>query len=544
MDLRRLITTTRVWLPLMVVTCVLAAAAALVVSNYQQKIYEAKATLIVGQALSAANPDYTQILVAQNLSTTYAAIAKTVPILERLIKDLELATSPEELAGRLRIEAPKDSTLLTITAEDTDPARAAALANALAEQLIAVSPAIQSRDDAFQRSIQADLEATQGLIKATQARVQALMELDDRTAEQEAELEALEGRLVSLRSTYATLLSFSSEDANNLLTVIEPAGTPTSPVSPRPLLNALLAAAVGLLVVFGIAFLVEQLDDSIKDPDAVQDVAGLSTLGTIEQMPSHRGRKEVYQLAAILYPHSRAAEAYRALRANVEFASVDAPVRTLLVTSAAPREGKTVTASNLAAVFAQAGRTVLLVDADLRRPGVHTIFRLPNSRGLTTMLRSDSVGVDSVAHQTEQANLRIVTTGQLPPNPAELLGSQRMQAVLELLKREAEIVIFDSPPLQAVTDAAVVSSFVDGTLLIIDATISRRRIVRAARETLARARANAMGVVLNRVAAGAQFGYIPYGAEAALDEERAAPAGAHRVVTERPGTSADVQDPG
>ena len=210
----------------------------------------------------------------------------------------------------------------------------------------------------------------------------------------------------------------------------------------------------------------------------------LSTLGTIARIRTARGRSEFYQLVALLYPRSSVAEAYRTLRANVEFASVAAPLHTLLVTSAAPGEGKTVTASNLAVVFAQAGRTVLLVDADLRKPGVHEMFNLPNVRGLTTMLRDDSLGLDAVAQATEQANLRILTTGPLPPNPAELLGSHRMQAVLALMKQEADLVIFDSPPVQAVTDAAVLSSFADGTLLVIDAGRSRRRGVRAAVETL------------------------------------------------------------
>ena len=126
------------------------------------------------------------------------------------------------------------------------------------------------------------------------------------------------------------------------------------------------------------------------------------------------------------------------------------------------------------------------------------------------MLRDDTVSLDSVAHPTEQANLRILTTGPLPPNPAELLGSQRMQAVLGRLRQSADLVIFDSPPLQAVTDAAVLSSFVDGTLLVIDAGRSRRRVVRVARETLTRAGASTLGAVLNRVPARTQYTYGGY----------------------------------
>ncbi len=510
MDLRRLIVTVRTWLPLMLVAALLAGGAAFIVSNLQQKVYESKATLIVGQALSSVNPDYTQLLVAQSLSATYAAVAKTRPTLEGVIKSLGLEETAGDLSGRVMVDAPRDSTLLIITAQDPDPDRAAAIANALAQQLIAASPAIQGREVEFQKSIDQDLAATQALIESTQNRVDALSAVENRTSQQESQLQTLEGRLASLRSTYATLLSFSSGSASNLLTVVEPADASTDPVLPRTLLNTLLAALIGLLGVGAVAFLAEQLDDSIKDAETVQEVANLSTLGTIVRMKGDRGRSEIYQLAALLYPRSGVAEAYRTLRANVEFASVDAPLRTLLVTSAVPGEGKTVTASNLAVVFAQAGRRILLVDADLRKPQVHVMFDLPNAQGLTTMLRNDSMLPDSVSHLTEEPNLRVLTTGPLPPNPAELLGSQRMRAVTKILQESADLVIFDSPPLQAVTDSAVLSSFADGTLLVVDAARSKRRVVKMARETLGRAGANVLGVALNRVPAKAHFDQTGY----------------------------------
>ena len=284
----------------MIVAALLAGAAAYVVSNLQQKVYEAQATLIVGQSLSAANPDYTQLLVAENLTATYTAVARTRPILEDVISELKLEVEPDALAGRVHVAAPQNSTLITITAQDTIPSRAAAIANAVADQLIAASPAIQGREAAFQRSIDDDLAATQDLIDATQARADKLIALDSRTATEESDLQALEGRLASLRSTYATLLSFSSGTATNLLTVIEPAEAPELPVPPRTLLNTLLAAALGLLAVVGVAFLMEQLDDSIKDSEAVQELTGLSTLGTIAQMKGARGRRELYRLATLL----------------------------------------------------------------------------------------------------------------------------------------------------------------------------------------------------------------------------------------------------
>jgi capsular exopolysaccharide synthesis family protein len=348
-------------------------------------------------------------------------------------------------------------------------------------------------------------------VGTTQAQVDVLSGLSNRTAAQDAELATLEGRLVSLQSTLATLLSVSANQASNLLTVIEPAVAPAQAVSPRPLLNTLLAAVLGLLIAAGVAFIAEYLDDGVKDAAAVQEASGLSTVGTIARMKGDRSRSEIYRLAALLYPRSSLAEAYRTLRTNIEFASVDGPIQTLLVTSSAPGEGKTTTASNLAVVFAQAGRRVLLVDADLRKPGVHLVFDLPNTHGLTNLLRNEHADLGAVAQVTEQDNLRVLTTGPLPPNPAELLGSQRMRSVLEQLKTGFDLLIVDSPPVQAVTDATILSSFLGGTLLVIDASRSRRRVVHQAREGLDRAGARVLGAVLNRVPTKTLARYADYG---------------------------------
>lgn len=518
----------------MIVAAIVCGVVAFGVSSLQTKVYEAKSSLVVGQALSTANPDLTQMMVAQNLSATYAAVAKTRPNLEAVIAKLGLQDTPESLSPRVQVDSPSGSTLLSITAQDSSPTQAAAIANELATQLIASSPAIQGREAEFQKSIDDDLAATQAQIDSTQARVDELTAMTDRQPKDDAELATLGGRLATLRSTYATLLTYSSGSATNLLTIIDPAVPPTAPVLPRVALNTILAALFGLLIVAVIAVIAEQLDDSIRDPEAIQQVAGLSTLGSITQMKGDRGRSEIYQLAAILYPRSTVTEAYRKLRANIEFASVDTPIKTLLVASAISGEGKTVTAANLAVVFAQTGRTVLLVDADLRKPGVHAVFGLANTDGLTSLLRADSVRLESVAQATEQPTLRVLTTGPLPPNPAELMGSQRMKTVLGRLKQSADMVIFDSAPLMAVTDTAVLSSYMDGTLLVVDPRRSRRRVVKLARESLSRAGANVLGAVLNRIPASSDAGYGPYYGTADEFAPGSAAAGLSGAVVDQP----------
>jgi succinoglycan biosynthesis transport protein ExoP len=499
MDLRRQLIILRTWLWLLVASVLLAASAAFLVSGAMPKIYEAENTLIVGQSLTASNPNSDQLLAAQRLSQTYATVVTTRPLAQRVIVRLGLQMTADELLKEVKAGAPSNSAMISITVSDTDPAKAAEIANAFADELIAASPAIQGKAADLQKAVQANLDSTQADITQTQSQIDQLSATTFRTAAQDQELQTLEARLVSLRTTYAALLPNLATNSSNLLTVVEPAVAPAAPSSPRTLLNIILAAVLGLLAAVGIAFLVEYLDDSVTSSEDVEEVTGLPTLGVVPVMKGDPKRSEIYRLETLLNPRSPVAETYRALRTNIEFASVDAPLRTLMVTSALPQEGKTTTAGNLAIVFAQGGSRVLLVDADLRKPGVHSLFGLPNQHGLTTLFRDEAATVTEVAGETELANLRVVTSGPLPPNPAELLGSKRWLAILERLKAEADLVIIDSPPLQAVTDAALLAAVVDGTVLVIHARRTRRGAVRQAREALARSGGNILGVTMNRL---------------------------------------------
>lgn len=514
MDTRRSLGVLRHWAWLLVASVLLAGGAAFLVSSALPKTYEASVTLIVGQSLQATSPDYNQLLASQRLSQTYADLATTSPILSRVIDREGLDTTPDDLAKRVSASAPTNSTLVTLTVDDPDQARVAAIANTLADELIATSPSVNGRSSAVQSFVDKDLLAIQQQIEDAQAEVQRLSAIAVRTADEESQLQALQGRLVSLRGTYGTLLQFSSTSGSNLLTVVNPAVQPIDAASPRVLLNTVLAALAGLLLAVGAAYLLEYLDDTLKSADDVDAAVGLSTLGAIIRMKGDADRAPMYRLATILYPRSPAAEAYRTLRTNIEFAAVEAPVRAILVTSSVPGEGKTTTAANLAAVFAQAGKRTVLVDCDLRKPGVHRIFGLPNATGLTTMLRNERAELADVAQSTEQESLRVVTTGPLPPNPAELVRSERMRAALGRIAAEADYVIVDSPPLQAVTDAAILSTLVDGTLLVVDAGRTRSGAVRSGREALAKVGARVLGVTLNRLSesmSGAYYYYDYYG---------------------------------
>jgi non-specific protein-tyrosine kinase len=197
-------------------------------------------------------------------------------------------------------------------------------------------------------------------------------------------------------------------------------------------------------------------------------------------------------------PRSPVAEAYRQLRTNIQFSSLDHPIKTLLVTSTSPEEGKSTTLANLAITMAQADRKVVLVDCDLRRPSLHEIFGISNINGLTTVVADRSIS-DFPFQESGVDGLRLVTSGPLPPNPSELLGSQRMAEVIEQLKTEADYVLFDTPPIIAVTDAAVLASNVDGVLLVIKSGKTKRDLARKAKALLDNVNANLLGVVLNGV---------------------------------------------
>lgn len=197
-------------------------------------------------------------------------------------------------------------------------------------------------------------------------------------------------------------------------------------------------------------------------------------------------------------PRSPVAEAYRQLRTNIQFSSLDRPIKTLLVTSTSPEEGKSTTLANLAITMAQADRRVILVDCDLRRPVLHQLFRVGNGVGLTTVVANrDAQEIPFVP--TEVPGLLLLPSGPLPPNPSELLGSNRMAEVIEQLKQQADYVLFDSPPIVVVTDAAVLASKVDGVILVIRAGKTKREYAQRAKAMLEKVNANLLGVVLNGV---------------------------------------------
>jgi succinoglycan biosynthesis transport protein ExoP len=307
----------------------------------------------------------------------------------------------------------------------------------------------------------------------------------------------LEALIKDWQANYSDLLGFlEGGEEPNYLAVIESAQLPTVPVSPRVRVNVLLAAATGFALAIGAALLLEYIDDTIKSSEDLSASLSLTVLGGIAPL---KGKDYKGNLISSQAPFSIGREAFRLVRTNIQFAALDQPAKSILITSGNKGEGKSVVAANLGVTMAEADLKTIIVDADLRIPAIHKLFEMPNSTGLTDLLRSPQLEISNHLKSTGIDNLEVITSGLLPPNPTEMLGSQRMDALIQRLEEIADVVIIDSPPVLAAADAAVLSQHVNGVVLIIEAGRTRRDATRHAVDRLRHVGANILGVVLNRV---------------------------------------------
>jgi capsular exopolysaccharide synthesis family protein len=290
--------------------------------------------------------------------------------------------------------------------------------------------------------------------------------------------------------------------------VVDKADVPREPVKPRKGLNILLAVIVGLFGGTGIAFFIEYLDNAVKTPDDLKRAVGIPYMGPIPNFGLQDGETSVAERSLIVHevPKSIAAEAYRGIRTAVVFASPDSGNKVLLVTSAAPSEGKSVTAANLAVAMAQSGNKTVIIDADFRKPRLHRIFNIKKEKGFSNLIVG-AAEVEEVINKTDVPDLDVIPCGHVPPNPAELLGSKNMRKYLSALKERYSMIIFDSPPIMAVTDAIILSTLVDDVLLVVWAGKTSREVVRRAVEQLRDVRANLIGAVLNNIIVGQESYY-------------------------------------
>ena len=492
---------------LLAIAVALAAAAAYVLSKRQSPVYQATTSLIVGQTIQSIDLTARDIQISGQLALVYADMARRQPVLEAVVNTLGLDMTWRELKSQVSVNLNEAVPLLEITAEGPSPEAAQAIANELARQLILLSPtALENQEpDENERFVHERLNTLRTRVRMGQEELEeleaAVVAAESATEVRllQEEIHLLESFITDWESNYAQLLALTDwEESANYLAVIEAAQAFPSPVRPNVRLNMLIAAFLGIAFGLGIIFVLEYLDDTLKTSEDVTTLLNVAPLGAVAHI---RGKNYQEKLLTRHDPFSEISESYRMIRNNIQFVSVDGAYKTIMVTSARPGEGKSTLAANLAIAVAQAGYTTIIVDADLRQPTQHEIFQTFNRRGLTDLLRSSEADIETYLLETTVPGLKLLASGDLPPNPSELLGSQRMAQLVGDLTQLADIVVFDSPPAVSVADAAVLSNRMDGVVLLIEASRTHRTLVEQAMLNLERAGATVLGAVLNRVPA-------------------------------------------
>jgi capsular exopolysaccharide synthesis family protein len=318
-------------------------------------------------------------------------------------------------------------------------------------------------------------------------------------------------------------LDLADDYAKTNVEVAETAEVPRVAMGPRKARGAFLAVFVGLFLGLGCAFLLEYLDDTVKTPEDLTERTGIPALGFVPDIRTGRGKRgDLFARRSRVCmdePTSSITEAYRSIRTSLFFSAPEEQTRVVVVTSADRGEGKSTTAANLAAVMAQSGKNVLLVDADCRRPRMHSVFGLSGRAGLTSVLVGQAALEDAVQQPQDEEgtpveNLHVLPAGPVPPNPAELLGSPQMRDMLETARRRYDRVLIDSPPVLFVADACILSAICDGVVLVVKSAKNSRSLTRRAREQLLSVNAHILGGVLNAVhlgRLGRYSGYYQYG---------------------------------
>ena len=514
MELRKYFGIVLKWWWLILLAVLIATASSYYASKKTIPLYRTKATLMVGKIMQNPDPTSETIYTGQQLANTYVQMVTREQVLKATVESLGWEMPWEQLTKQITANVVPQTQLIEIYATSSDPLIAKVLADTLAQQLIRLSPSGSNQVSAEQAAfIQAQLGDLQEKINSAKVEVTNLnAELDSANSamqiqELQDQINIQETKISNWQNTYAELLKTIEGGDVNALNIVEEATVPTVPFTPNTRMNVLLAAAVGLVLAVGGIFLIEYFDDTLQAYEDTERLVNLPTLGKIGRINSNSNEKKLIVLEA---PTSPVVDSFRMLRMNIQSISNWQPMRMILFTSAEPSVGKSMTISNLAIVMAQFGDRVILVEGDLRKPSIHDLFGITNSKGLKDLIVKSEMTVSSCLRDTKIENLKILTCGQELISSVEALGSERMKIIIKELSSLADIVLFDSPPALLFSDPYLIGKLANGVIIVSKAGGTRKEQLKKVVNDLRKAGINLAGVVIVHRKGSDMYGYKYY----------------------------------
>lgn len=526
-----LIKSIRRWWWIVVVVVIITSVGGFMISNRIPPVYKANATIQVGQGAQVIDLSRDDILVRDELVKNYADIAKRQPVLQGVVDELSLDETWEKLSGRITVEVVPDTHIIEISVESNSASEAELVAAALAQQLILMSPTNEQRNQSKnnQPFVQEQLNFLQTKIEDGQIK---LIELEsalrgpvpsDEITRIQSEILMLETSITEWTKSYTQFLMIIDTNKQlNHVSVLEEAHSSGNRVWPRIKLNTIISAVLGLILGGGLMFLLGFLDNKIRTKDDLKRLLGLAPLGIIQKMDGKDYEDKLIDGKALTSPIS---EAFRAIRSNIEFLTIDhidnmadassmasevdeestinsflpTPNRAIAVTSPGNGEGKSLTVANLGITMAKAEYKTIIVDVNFRDPVQHKLFKLDNISGVAEILRTPELDVHDRIQDTHEKNLKLLTSGLLHTLAIDLITTQHIQKLLDELLMDADIVILDCPALLEFPEGLILSKHADGVVVLVEAGKTTNNHAVEAISTLESADANLLGVILNRV---------------------------------------------
>lgn len=472
---------------------VVAAAIIFYITSRMVPTYETSTNVLIIAAPTLQTTSYNSILTSQNLVPTYADLLMNESILAEVIRQLELSKTTESLGEMIKVNPIINTSMIKITVEGTDKTHIASIANTLVAVFIEKINALQSdRFTSSKENLLKELNSVTSLLQGALA--EEIVATDPATRNQ------INAKVLQYQSMYANLITnyeqvrLAEVQATSSVVQIDQAGTSFNRTSPNTFLYSVLAGMMGSLLTSILIIVQDAFDTTIKSVEEITHHLKLPVLGIIYRHNSKNGP------IVLTEPRSPASDAFRSLRTNLQYVSVDTPIRSILVASPLSAEGRSTICVNLAVVMAQAESSVILIDADFHRPIIHQRMNLANNRGLITLLGRSVSKVDDILQNSQIRGLSVITVGEvIPPNITELLNSKKVSSTLTMLLKEKEMMILDAPPILPVADSKILAPLVDGVLLVVQSGQTTLEVTQQAVESLRQVNARIIGVVLNNV---------------------------------------------